>query len=65
MLAGDVNQTWANVEHLKADYDYQPSTALEVGVEAFVDWYKSYYSQMPKQIKAAYIKETAFIHLLI
>jgi len=44
MQAGDVNQTWANVEHLKADYDYQPSTALEVGVEAFVDWYKSYYS---------------------
>jgi UDP-glucuronate 4-epimerase len=44
MQAGDVNQTWANVEHLKTDYDYQPSTALEVGVEAFVNWYESYYS---------------------
>ena len=44
MQAGDVNQTWANVEHLKTDYDYQPSTDLEVGVEAFVNWYKSFYS---------------------
>ena len=44
MQAGDVNQTWANVERLKTDYDYQPSTALEVGVEAFVDWYKSYFN---------------------
>jgi len=44
MQAGDVNQTWANVAHLKTDFDYQPSTALEVGVEAFVNWYKAYYS---------------------
>jgi len=43
--AGDVNQTWASVEHLKMDYDYVPSTALEVGVEAFVDWYKAYYNK--------------------
>ena len=44
MQAGDVNQTWANVARLKIDYDYQPSTTLEVGVEAFVNWYKAYYS---------------------
>lgn len=44
MQPGDVNRTWANVERLKTDYDYQPSTPLETGVQAFVDWYKSYYS---------------------
>ena len=44
MQAGDVNQTWANVAHLKTDYNYEPSTTLEVGVEAFVNWYKAYYS---------------------
>jgi len=44
MQAGDVNQTWANVARLKTDFDYQPSTTLEVGVEAFVNWYKGYYS---------------------
>jgi len=44
MQAGDVNQTWANVGHLITDYDYKPSTDFEVGVEAFVSWYKSYYN---------------------
>jgi len=44
MQAGDVNQTWANVAHLKTDYNYEPSTTLEVGVEAFLNWYKAYYS---------------------
>ena len=44
MQAGDVNQTWANVERLKTDYDYQSSTSIETGVEAFVDWYKLYYN---------------------
>ena len=43
MQAGDVSQAWANVAHLKTDYDYQPSTTLDVGVDAFVKWYKSYY----------------------
>ena len=44
MQAGDVNQTWANVAHLKIDYDYKPSTDLEDGVEAFISWYRAYYS---------------------
>ena len=44
MQAGDVNQTWANVGHLITDYNYKPSTPLETGVEAFVDWYKAYYN---------------------
>jgi UDP-glucuronate 4-epimerase len=43
--AGDVNQTWASVEHLKTDYDYQSSTPLEIGLNAFVDWYKAYYKK--------------------
>lgn len=41
--AGDVHKTWANVEHLKTDYGYQPSTPLKNGVDAFVKWYKAYY----------------------
>jgi len=41
--AGDVHQTWANVEHLKTDYGYQLSTSLKKGVNAFVKWYKAYY----------------------
>tara|TARA_B100000768_G_C11023028_1_gene266907 strand:- start:372 stop:521 length:150 start_codon:yes stop_codon:yes gene_type:complete len=43
MQAGYVNQTWAIVECLKADYNYKPSTAIENGIEAFLARYKSYY----------------------
>jgi UDP-glucuronate 4-epimerase len=43
MQPGDVNQTWADVHALKSDYEYQPNTPLKQGVEAFVNWYKSYY----------------------
>ena len=43
MQPGDVNQTWADVSNLQRDYDYRPNTSVKEGVEAFVDWYKSYY----------------------
>ena len=42
MQAGDVNRTWANVEQFKTDYDYQPSTSVETGVENFMSWYLAY-----------------------
>jgi UDP-glucuronate 4-epimerase len=41
--AGDLPDTWADVEDLAADVGYRPSTAVEEGVRAFVDWYRSYY----------------------
>jgi UDP-glucuronate 4-epimerase len=40
---GDVERTWANVDELIKDYNYQPNTSIQEGVKAFVDWYKSYY----------------------
>ena len=43
MQPGDVNQTWADVQALKSDYEYQPNTPLMAGVEAFIRWYKTYY----------------------
>ena len=43
MQAGDVNRTWANVEQFKTDYDYQPSTSVETGVENFMSWCLAYY----------------------
>jgi UDP-glucuronate 4-epimerase len=42
MQPGDVNQTWANVSSLINDYNYEPSTSIESGVKAFIDWYKEY-----------------------
>ncbi len=40
---GDVPDTYANVDALIADVNYQPSTPIEVGVENFVRWYRDYY----------------------
>jgi len=43
MQPGDVTKTWANVDDLIRDYDYQPNTSIEKGVREFVAWYLSYY----------------------
>lgn len=44
MQPGDVEKTWADVEDLKNDFNYNPNTDIKVGVAAFVKWYKDYYS---------------------
>lgn len=41
---GDVPDTFANVDALITDVDYQPNTPIEVGVENFVRWYRDYYA---------------------
>jgi len=40
---GDVEKTWADVSALKRDYDYNPGTPVEEGIQKFVDWYREYY----------------------
>ena len=42
---GDVEKTWANVNELIKDYDYQPNTPIKEGVKSFIDWFKNYYSK--------------------
>ena len=42
---GDVVETWADVDDLARDFDYRPSTPIEVGVRNFVDWYLDYYGK--------------------
>ena len=43
MQPGDVQKTWANVDDLILDYNYQPHTPIKKGVASFIDWYKTYY----------------------
>lgn len=43
MQPGDVENTFADVERLKKDYNYLPRTEIKEGVKCFVDWYKEYY----------------------
>lgn len=40
---GDVPKTWANVDNLRNDMGYQPTTSVKEGVKKFIEWYKSYY----------------------
>jgi UDP-glucuronate 4-epimerase len=43
MQAGDVMDTFADVEDLVSDFDYKPTVNVDVGVGNFVDWFRSYY----------------------
>ncbi|WP_019020990.1 NAD-dependent epimerase [Thioalkalivibrio sp. ALE23] len=40
---GDVPDTYADVEDLRADTGYEPTTSVEEGVASFVAWYRDYY----------------------
>ena len=40
---GDVPDTYADVQVLIDDLDYQPSTSIEDGIANFIAWYKEYY----------------------
>ena len=43
MQSGDVTATFADIDDLRNDVGFEPSTPIEKGLENFVDWYKSYY----------------------
>jgi UDP-glucuronate 4-epimerase len=43
MQAGDVPDTFADVEDLVRDVGYKPATPVDEGVRRFVEWYVEYY----------------------
>ena len=45
MQLGDVNKTYADVSKLIDDYDYSPSTGVDLGVKYFINWFKDYYQK--------------------
>ncbi len=44
MQPGDVPETYADVEDLRAAIGYAPTTPIEVGISRFVAWYRKYSS---------------------
>jgi UDP-glucuronate 4-epimerase len=40
---GDVPDTYANVDNLKEQFNFKPSTPVIDGVTNFIKWYKNYY----------------------
>ncbi|NUH86402.1 NAD-dependent epimerase [Bacillus firmus] len=43
LQAGDVPETYANVEDLFRDINFQPKTSIKDGISNFIDWYLDYY----------------------
>jgi UDP-glucuronate 4-epimerase len=42
LQAGDVPDTYADVDDLVEQFDYKPSMSVKQGVDNFVAWYKQY-----------------------
>jgi len=43
MQAGDVHETYADIEDLEKDIGFKPQTTINEGIGKFIDWYKEYY----------------------
>lgn len=43
MQAGDVPDTYADIDDLVRDTGFHPSTPIEEGIRQFVEWFKGYY----------------------
>ena len=44
LQAGDVPDTYADVEDLVREFDYKPQTQVEEGIKQFIEWYRGYFS---------------------
>lgn len=45
LQAGDVPQTFANVDDLINDIQFKPETKIQDGIDQFIEWYISYYKK--------------------
>ncbi|HEX4695930.1 GDP-mannose 4,6-dehydratase [Sphingomonas sp.] len=43
MQPGDVQATYADISAIQRDLGFEPTTTIEVGVPAFVNWYREYH----------------------
>ncbi len=43
MQAGDVKETFADIDAMRNDFGYEPTTGINVGIPLFVEWYKSFH----------------------
>jgi UDP-glucuronate 4-epimerase len=45
MQPGDVVETYADITESQRDLKFQPTTAIEEGIEHFISWYASFYGE--------------------
>ncbi|MFA6280557.1 MAG: NAD-dependent epimerase/dehydratase family protein [Bdellovibrionales bacterium] len=43
MQAGDVYETFAEIDATKKDFGYAPTTTIREGIPRFIEWYKNYH----------------------
>ena len=46
LQSGDVEETWADISDLKAEFGYEPKIDVKVGIPEFVKWYKGFYPEI-------------------
>jgi UDP-glucuronate 4-epimerase len=51
MQQGDVLRTFADITDLFNDYGYKPSTKIKVGIENFINWFKTNSEKLKKLTK--------------
>jgi UDP-glucuronate 4-epimerase len=49
LQAGDVPETYADVEDLARDTGFRPTTSIDEGVHRFVQWYRNYYNSLTSE----------------
>jgi UDP-glucuronate 4-epimerase len=52
MQPGDVISTYADIQELSQDFNFQPSTPINVGLEKFIAWYQECYSVSSQRLVA-------------
>ena len=45
MQDGDVLSTYADTSEIQSAVGFKPSTPLQKGIDAFIDWYREYYAK--------------------
>jgi len=43
MQAGDVKETYADIEATRRDFGFEPKTSIDEGIPRLVEWYREYY----------------------
>ena len=41
---GDVQDTYADISEMVKQFEYEPTTSIDEGINKFIEWYRSYYS---------------------
>lgn len=44
MQPGDVKETFADIEAIRRDHGFEPTTSIDVGIPRFIEWYRTFHN---------------------